>query len=123
MLVHPHDAIREHLMNNAGMVKPDLKPPLEHLRLSEWSPEFEKLMRNRLIMGALRYGSLGEIGKPMYDRLTSIERRIQLYRETGNTEHLVDIANLAMVEFVEGTHPLKHWESVDDGEHAKVPIS
>ena len=71
-------------------------------------------MRNRMIMGALRYGLLGAPGKPQYDRIASIIKRLKFYTEDGNTEHLVDAANLCLCEFVEGTHPLKHFGSVDD---------
>lgn len=84
---------------------------------SEWSSGFERLMRNRLIAGAYRYGKLNEPLKHDYDRVSSIKKRLVLYENDGNTEHLVDIANLCLCEFVEGKHPLKHFKSVDDGEH------
>jgi hypothetical protein len=81
---------------------------------TEWSPAFERLMRNRLIMGALRYGRLKAPGKPQYDRLKSIVDRVGKYRESGNLEYLVDIANLALLEFEEGVHPKKHFAAIDD---------
>lgn len=93
---------------------------IEALRVSEWSSQFETFMRNRLIMGAIRYGKLHKPGKPIYDRVESIHKRLQLYQETGNQEYLVDIANFALLEFEEGKHPLKHFSSVDDGIHAKI---
>jgi hypothetical protein len=49
--------VLEHI--RAGMNIPECKEPLpdlEQLRRTEWNPEFEKLMRNRLLMGAMRYG-------------------------------------------------------------------
>lgn len=103
---------------------PELDEPLkpepmntEDLRKSEWSEEFETLMRNRLVMGAFRYGKIGDKNKPVYDRIESIERRARKYRETGNKEFLVDIANLCLLEFVEGEG---HFESIDDGEHVNI---
>lgn len=103
---------------------PDLTPapPVtpDELRASEWSPEFERLMRNRLMMGALRYGRLGAEGKPQYDRIASAVKRLQQYDRTGNQELLVDAANLCLVEFVEGRHPTRHFHAVDDGEHVEV---
>lgn len=92
-------------------------PSLDELRKSEWSPEFEQLMRNRLIIGAFRYGRFGT-PRPQYDRMASITKRAGLYATDGNLEHLVDIANLALVEFVEGRHPLRHFAAQDDVIHA-----
>ena len=89
-------------------------PDVETLRRTQWSDLFEKLMRNRLIMGGIRYGLFGEKGKPTYDAINSIRKRLDMYEKTGNDEILVDVANIAMVEFIEGKHPLKHFKSVDD---------
>ncbi|MCK5581091.1 MAG: hypothetical protein KAJ18_07440 [Candidatus Omnitrophica bacterium] len=99
---------------------------IEELRETQWSKEFESLMRNRLVMGALRYGrilgvkSFAGYGKPKYDRMGSVRTRLDSYLSTGNKEFLVDIANLCLLEFVECSHPQAHFESVDDGEHVKI---
>jgi hypothetical protein len=95
------------------------KPSLDELWRTEWSAEFERLMRNRLIMGALRYGRMGAPDKPQYDRTGDIARRVEKFRATGNKELLVDIANLCMCEFVECDHPKAHFRATDDGEHTK----
>lgn len=87
------------------------KPTLEELYRTEWVPMFEKFMRNRLVIGAFRYGKIGH--KPDYDYIGSLIKRAELYTETGNQEHLVDVANFAMLEFVDGKHPKKHMRSVD----------
>lgn len=65
-----------------------------------WSAPFETYMRNRLLMGAFRYGLMGAPGKT-YQKMPSIRRRVLRYGEDGNQELLVDAANLAMVEYVE----------------------
>jgi hypothetical protein len=87
-----------------GAALPQRAPPLESLQETEWSPEFERLMRNRLIMGGMRYGLLGAAGKPKYDRVASMKKRLDLYLQDRNAEHLVDVANIALCEFVEGDH-------------------
>lgn len=93
---------------------------MEHLRETEWSPVFERLMRNRLLFGAMRYGRIGAPGKPQYDRVASCVKRLQQYAETGNKELLVDVANLCLLEFVECAHPLAHFRDAgDDVEHVK----
>jgi hypothetical protein len=90
------------------------------LKKTEWSEEFEKLMRNRLIMGALRYGRINVADKPIYDRVASMIRRLHKYQESGNKEFLVDVANLSLLEFEECKHPKAHFNSIDDGEHVQI---
>lgn len=114
-----HDYLRNRLLSQAGVIAPAQAPPLEEMRKTEWSEDFETLMRNRLLMGCLRYGSLKQKDKPSYDKVTSIRQRLDLYESDGNAEHLVDIANLCLVEFVDESHPNFHWKAQDDGVHAK----
>ena len=106
-----------------GLPEEDIKsghmPRLELLKESEWDLEFERLMRNRLVVGSFRYGLMRR-EKPLFDRVDSIIKRANKYRETGNMEFLVDIANLCLLEFVEGKHPNKHFHSIDDGEHVRA---
>jgi len=86
---------------------------------SEWSHDFEELQRHRLIQGALRYGKLNAPGKKSWDRASDIIKRIELYKQGHNLEHLVDAANLCMLEFEEGRHPDRHFKSQDDIIHTK----
>lgn len=86
------------------------------LKKSEWSEEFEKLMKNRLLVGALRYGKLNT-DKPKYNRMESIKKRITVYQKTKNKEILVDVANLCLLEFEEGEGIFK---ALDDSEHTKI---
>jgi len=92
-------------------------PSLDELWQSEWSACFERAMRHRLVMGALRHGVIGAAGKPDYDRVTEAIRRLCEYRRTGNLEFLVDAANFCLLEFVESRHPQRHWAPSDDAEH------
>jgi len=114
-------------LNNLWRWKCELEELKEHVPInlkemqdSQWSPKFEQLMRNRLIMGALRYGRMNASGKPKYDVIPSMIKRILKYKDTGNTEFLVDVANLCLLEFEEGHHHKKHFSSIDDGEHVKI---
>lgn len=108
------DLIRRHLESQAF---PKTLPPLESLRETEWSQRFETLMRNRLLMGAFRYGLLEVKRHQRWDFLGSLERRIEQYKQTGSQEHLVDAANLLMLEFEFPQQANAHWLSIDDGEH------
>lgn len=88
-------------------------PDPETLRREEWSHTFaqligpiprelQTLMRQNLVMGAFRYGRLGAEGKPRWNRMKDIQRRLALYAQNHNLEHVVDCLNLAMCEYVEG---------------------
>ncbi len=93
-----------------------LPPPRKHtlaeLQKSEWSDEFEALMRARLLQGAFRYGLFAEPQKRPTDRIASMRKRIDRYEQTGNLEALVDVANFALTEFVRSGHPKKHFHTV-----------
>lgn len=98
-------------------INPERKASLCILKETEWSLKFEQLMRNRLIMGAIRYGRIGAKDKPVYDRISSIEKRLEKYKKTVNKEHLVDVANLCLCEFEEGQG---YFKPIDDGEHTTI---
>ena len=97
----------------------DKTESLEELRKTEWSSEFEQLMRNRLIMGRFRYGRMEDDSKGNYDHVNAIRRHLRLYEQTGNKEHLVDIGNYCLVEFKHCKHPKAHFEATDDVDHCE----
>lgn len=92
-------------------------PDYYSLWRTEKCPEFDRLMHTRRVMGALRYGAIDDENKPKYDRLASIEKRLAAFKEDRNAEHLVDIANLCLFEFLEGKH--NGLRSIDDGIHTE----
>lgn len=112
--------VTEHLRARL-LREPPAPVPLDEMQATEWSPTFEGLMRRRLIVGGYRYGRLGDLDRPAYDTIGSIKKRAERYLADGNQEHLVDITNLALVEFVRGCcHPSPTFAPVDDGEHAEI---
>lgn len=70
-------------------------------RSIEWSYEFIRLMKNRLTMGAFRYGLSDDPGKVHFPCLRIADDRWALYRKTGDLELLVDVANMMLLTFVE----------------------
>lgn len=122
-----HDHLRMRLLSRAGIFdaprggfRPD---ELRALESSEWSSEFERLMRNRMLMGALRYGrmSIKKLKKTRWDLLGAVRIKIMQYEETGNTEYLVDIANYCLIAFECDDHPSKHFNALDDHrDHCKT---
>lgn len=93
-------------------------PDMDVLYKENWSDEFEALMRNRLLLGAFRYGLFRDQARQgvHYDSMASAMRHIERYLCTGNQEHLVDVANLCLVEFVRPSRPA-HFAPIDDGDH------
>ena len=91
------------------------------LQLTEWSPALEQCMRNRLIIGAMRYGVLHDRRKPAWDRITRAVAELQLFLQDRNKERLVDAANMCLLAFEEG---YGHFEATDDtGLHTGVITS
>lgn len=110
--------IRDHLLKGVPLIDYDKDVvTLDELKRTEWNREFEKHMRDRLIIGGLRYGRMGSGEKKQYDFTGATERCMQRYRETGNLEFLVDAANNCMLEFVESKHPKRHFRATDDEDH------
>lgn len=117
--------MRERLYCRAGLFDPpEHRLDLESLEKTEWSPTFERLMRNRLLMGALRYGTMAHKRKAMkskWDLIGAIKKKVELYDKTGNTEYLVDMANYCLLAYEFDGHPLKHFHALDDHhEHCKL---
>lgn len=119
--MNTHEILRQRIYARAGLNNANTPVyDIEALRKSEWSEDFEAMMRNRLIIGAFRYGLIGDKTKKPWDRIAYIKTKLARYEQTGNLEALVDIANLSMLEFLEGNHPNKHFACLDDTqEHAK----
>jgi hypothetical protein len=118
-----HDEIRERLLARANLLPPpktiSLSELTDEIKCGVWCEDFLDKMFNRLLMGRLRYGP--RKAKSRYDFLQAIEDKLNLYRQTGNDELLVDIGNYAMLEYNHGDHPLKHFSAYDDaGGHAKL---
>ncbi len=121
---HVHDVLRQRLLTRAGLVElPKAKHSLTDLAKTEWSPVFEQLMRNRLIMGALRYGLLANKKAKQakrWDLVGAVRSKVASYESTGNTEFLVDAANYLLLVFECDPHPNKHFLATDDTDHCKT---
>jgi hypothetical protein len=111
------DFLRQRLLDRCGICERKPMPALDILREREWSPEFERLMRNRLVMGALRYGGIRAKKIDRHRYIDSIGRRLASYLADGNSEHLVDVANLCLVLFESSDHPNHHFATGDGTEH------
>jgi len=91
-------------------------PSIEEIKRLSFNEDFTRLMNNRMVMGFFRYGNRHGI-KIQLDNIACVLRRVKLYQETGNTELLLDAANMLRMEFEIPQHPNVHFHAKDDGEH------
>lgn len=99
--------------------KTKLLPSLKEIKKIQYIPEFEQLMRNRLIMGAFRYGLTSEQDFSGYDLPGEAIKRINKYIKDKNLEHLVDAGNMLALEFRDKKNKGFKIGVIDDGEHAE----
>lgn len=69
---------------------------------TEYSEKFDEIRQNMMIMSYYKYGPLKD-NYGNYKCMNAIENlkiRLQKYIDTGNTEYLADVANFAMIEFM-----------------------
>lgn len=104
-------------LSEAAYVLPGQHPSLASLRTTECDPEFLRMMDNRLLMGSFRYGLMADPDKWTYDLVAGARKKLAAYEETGNLEHLVDVANYARLEFLHPSHPAVHFRAEDDHSH------
>jgi hypothetical protein len=83
----------------AAAVRAAQAPEFRALRRVQETPDFTRLRENRLRIGHLRYETCGRRPNPP-GCVQSIVARWEEYGKTRNLEHLVDIANLAELEWI-----------------------
>ena len=87
----------------------------------EYSDYFDELRKNRVEVSYYKYGPAKEnflTGNVL--AIPTIERCLQKYKDTGNTEYLCDLANYAMFEFMYPQHPNGHFRATDSSESAGI---
>lgn len=89
---------------------------------TEFSEPFAQGMRDRVAVSYHKYGPISEAVAHGANFVKALETRLQKYRETGNTEWLMDVANYAMFEFMYPAHRLAHFRATDaDESPGKAP--
>ena len=80
---------------------------------SEYSKEFDQLRKNRMEVSFYKYGPIKEnYGNQLVNAVDNLEKRLKLYKETGNIEYLADVANFAMIEFMYPQHKEAHYDDL-----------
>jgi len=110
------EALRQHAVNAlCAYPYTPLSSDIDELKKTEWSLEFEEHRLRRMILGFLRYGYVAESRN---DNIASLINEANLFQTTGNAEHLLNIANYAMIAWMQRRHPNWHFRAQDDEHHA-----
>ena len=83
---------------------------------SEFSQSFIQGMLDRIGVSFHKYGKAADAFPHRVDALKSLKARIKMYRKTGNTEWLMDVANFAMFEYMHPSHKRAHFRPTDSSE-------
>ena len=87
----------------------------------EYSDRFDELRRNRVEVSFYKYGPAKDnFSTGNVHAIPTLERCLQKYKDTGNTEYLCDLANYAMFEFMFPQHPKAHFRATDSSESAGI---
>lgn len=86
---------------------------------SETNEPFHKRMRDSMEVSLHKYGPIAKAYPHKVDAIKSLEYRLELYKETGNADYLVDIANFAMIEFTLPAHA-RYNDTPKDGVQPRV---
>jgi hypothetical protein len=88
----------------------------EQILSKNYSTEFDDKRKNRMVVSHYKYGPAWKTYPELADSIACLEQRLKLYKETGNKEHLVDVANFAMIEYMFPRHPNAHFRATDSNE-------
>ena len=82
---------------------------------TEYSEDFDKKRQDAMCMSFFKYGPVADNYKKFgcINAVGSLEKRLGKFKETGNKEMLVDVANFAMIEYMYSQHPDAHYQGTD----------
>ena len=86
--------------------------------ITYFSRDFLQKMINRMAFGHFKYGPLVLAFPKEIDAIQTLRKGLKAYKDTGNTEYLVDVANYAMIEFMFPSHPKAHFRATSEKESA-----
>lgn len=98
------------------MTRPDLRLQTIGTPHTEFDVTFLQGMIDRMGVSFHKYGFAMHARQNGVNILDSMETRLQRYRDTGNTEWLIDAANFLMMEFMDPAHPDAHYRPTDSDE-------
>ena len=90
---------------------------IEEILKTEYSNKFDEIRKNMMVVSYYKYGPLKD-NYGTYKCMNAIENlkiRLQQYLDTGNTEFLADVANFAMLEFMNPSIEGAKYTPTDSG--------
>lgn len=64
---------------------------LDKILETEYSKKFDQLRKNRMLTSFYKYGPIEEnYGNRLIDAIANLEKRLKLYKESGNLEFLAE---------------------------------
>jgi hypothetical protein len=79
----------------------------------EINDSFLSKMKAAMYVSFYKYGPIRDAYPHKVDAIASLLLRLEKYKETGNTEYLIDVANFAMIEFTLPKHPNAFYKATD----------
>lgn len=73
-------------------------------------------MTDRMSVSHFKYGPVRDKYPDSASAIDSLNKRLVMYRESGNTENCLDAANFAVIERVRPSHPKAHFRAQDSHE-------
>lgn len=88
---------------------------------SEYSMRFDELRKNRVETSYFKYGSAKKnFSTGNVNASETMKLCVDKYKETGNTEFLVDASNYLMFEFMYPQHEKAYFRATDSSESAGI---
>ncbi len=85
--------------------------------VSDWKEEvsgrFLQAMANAMGMSFYKYGKLRDAYPKKVNAIATLKDRLAEYEKTGNADYLIDVANMAMIEFEAPAHKDFHYSPGD----------
>lgn len=68
-------------------------------------------LTNRMATSHFKYGNMSDKFPDSADAAAGVAKRMEMYRNTGNTENCLDAANYAVIEFLFPGHKNAHFRA------------
>lgn len=112
--------------------QPEVSEKMKQILKSEYSIDFDELRKNRVAVSSRKYGPVAvNFGQNMVDAIGMLQfdpreelgclgKCLKKYKETGNTEYLLDAGNYIMFEFMFPKHPQAYFKATESKDTAGI---